>query len=107
MATLLIRNGHVIDPAQSLDGPVDLLIEDGLIRQAAPSISPAGVDRVVEARGLTVIPGLVDMHVHLRDPGLTEKEDIHTGCNAAVIGGITSLLCMPNTKPPADSRETI
>ena len=107
MATLLIRNGYVVDPSQSIDGEADVLIENGLIRQVKPAISPAGVDRVIEARGLTVIPGLVDMHVHLRDPGLTEKEDVHTGCNAAVIGGVTSLLCMPNTKPVTDNPETI
>ena len=62
---------------------------------------------MLEARGLTVVPGLVDMHVHLRDPGFTYKEDIHTGCGAAVAGGVTSLLCMPNTNPVTDSEEVI
>jgi len=107
MATLLIRNGFLVDPAQGIEGASDLLIEDGEVREIAEHIAPAGVDQVVEARGLTVIPGLVDMHVHLRDPGFTEKEDIHTGCNAAVVGGVTSLMCMPNTNPPADSADTL
>lgn len=103
---MLIRNGHVIDPAQGIDGPADVLIEDGKIVKVAEKITDR-VDRVLEARGLTVVPGLVDMHVHLRDPGFTYKEDIHTGCGAAVAGGVTSVLCMPNTKPVTDNEETI
>lgn len=106
MANMLIRNGYVIDPSQGIDMPADVLIEDGRIVKIAEKITDR-VDRVMEARGLTVVPGLIDMHVHLRDPGFTYKEDIHTGCGAAVAGGVTSVLCMPNTKPVTDNEETI
>lgn len=107
MATLLIRNGFVVDPAQGIEGLADVLVENGLVKTVEEHIPTAGIDRVVEAKGLTVIPGLVDMHVHLRDPGFTEKEDIHTGCNAAVTGGVTSVMCMPNTRPVTDNADTI
>lgn len=106
MSLVLIRNGHVIDPSQGFDGISDIMIEDGKIAKIEPNITDR-VDRVVEAKGLTVMPGLIDMHVHLRDPGFTQKEDIYTGCNAAVTGGITSVLCMPNTKPAIDNAATI
>ena len=108
MGTLLLRNGHVIDPAQEIDTEADVLIRDGKVERIEQHIQASGdVNQVIEARGLLVTPGLVDMHVHLRDPGFTEKEDIYTGCNAAVTGGVTSLLCMPNTKPAIDNEETI
>ena len=103
---MLIRNGYVIDPSQNIDMQADVLIEDGRIVKIAEKITDR-VDRVLEARGLTIVPGLIDMHVHLRDPGFTYKEDIHTGCGAAVAGGVTSVLCMPNTKPVTDNEETI
>lgn len=103
---MLIRNGYVIDPSQNIDMQADILIEDGRIVKIAEKITDR-VDRVLEARGLTIVPGLIDMHVHLRDPGFTYKEDIHTGCGAAVAGGVTSVLCMPNTKPVTDNEETI
>lgn len=106
MALILVRNGHVVDPSQNIDGICDILIEDGIIKKVEENIKES-VDRVIEAKGLTVLPGLIDMHVHLRDPGFTHKEDIFTGCNAAVAGGITSLLCMPNTNPVTDSKEVI
>ena len=110
MATMLIRNGRLIDPGQGLDGQYDILIRDGRVDTVEPGLSKTmaiHIDRVVEARDLIVAPGLVDMHVHLRDPGYTEKEDVYTGCNAALAGGVTSLLCMPNTNPPIDNPETI
>lgn len=106
MASLLIRNGHIVDPSQHLDQVADILIEDGVIAKIAPRLS-VSADRAIEALGKYVIPGLVDMHVHLRDPGQLHKEDIFTGCNSALAGGVTSLLCMPNTKPVLDNRETI
>ncbi|MEG0693896.1 MAG: amidohydrolase family protein, partial [Oscillospiraceae bacterium] len=106
MAVVLIRNGYVIDPSQQLDGIADVMIKDGKIAKIEPNITDR-VDRVIEAKGLTIMPGLIDMHVHLRDPGFTHKEDIYTGCNAAITGGITSVLCMPNTKPVIDSADTI
>lgn len=106
MAVVLIRNGQVIDPSQGLNAIADIMIEDSKIVKIAADITDK-VDSVIEARGLVVMPGLVDMHVHLRDPGFTHKEDIYTGCNAAIAGGITSVLCMPNTKPVIDSAKTI
>lgn len=106
MPRLLIRNGTLIDPSQHINRITDLLIEDGVVAEIGDKLT-GHFDQVVEARGLLVTPGLVDMHVHLRDPGFTEKEDIYTGCNTAVTGGITSLLCMPNTKPVTDNEETI
>ncbi len=106
MARLLVRNGTVIDPTQNLCEVSDILIEDGVVIKVGKEITDK-TDKVLEAKGLMVLPGLVDMHVHLRDPGQTHKEDIFTGCNAAVSGGITSLLCMPNTNPIIDNKETI
>ena len=106
MGNMLVRNGRVVDPSQGIDGQADVLMEDGKIVKIEEKITDR-VDRVLEARGLTVTPGLVDMHVHLRDPGLTYKEGIHTGCGAAVAGGVTSLLCMPNTNPVTDSEKVI
>ena len=104
--TTLIQNGFLCDPANGREGQFDLLIQDGNIAWVgkAPGVT---ADEVVDAAGLTVLPGLVDMHVHLRDPGFTQKEDILTGCEAAAAGGVTSLLCMPNTKPSVDSLETV
>ena len=104
--TTLIQNGFLCDPAGGREGQFDLLIQDGKIAWVGkePGVT---ADQVVDATGLTVLPGLVDMHVHLRDPGFTQKEDILTGCEAAAAGGVTSLLCMPNTKPAVDSVETV
>lgn len=98
---LLIRGGRVIDPGRGPAAEADLLIEEGIIAEVAPEIAAAG-HRVVDARGLIVVPGLVDMHVHLRDPGQTHKEDIATGTAAAARGGFTTIACMPNTLPPLD-----
>lgn len=106
MAVTLVRNGRVIDPSQNIDEIADILIEDGRVVQVGHDFD-ANIEKVIEAKGMLVIPGLVDMHVHLRDPGFTHKEDIFTGCNAAVTGGVTSMLCMPNTKPVVDNLETI
>lgn len=106
MALILVRNGHVVDPSQNIDRVCDILIQDGVIKKVEENISDR-VDRVIEAKGLTVIPGLIDMHVHLRDPGFTHKEDIFTGCNAAAAGGVTSVLAMPNTNPVTDSKEVV
>lgn len=102
--TLLIKNTNVIDPSQGIDKVADIFIENGKIKGIGRYEK---ADRVIDGSALVAAPGLVDMHVHLRDPGQTEKEDIITGCNAAAAGGVTSLLAMPNTKPVADSAETI
>ena len=101
---LLIRGGRIMDPSDGFDQTGDLYMEDGRIRLRGGSINP---DRnglkVIDARGKTVIPGLVDLHVHLRDPGQTHKEDISSGSMAAARGGVTSMVAMPNTSPVIDS----
>ena len=103
---LLIKNGNVIDPATNTDAVLDVLVEDGVIKAKAPSISDEA-DKVIDASGLVVAPGLIDMHVHFRDPGQAHKEDIKTGSKAAAKGGFTTVCCMPNTNPVIDSEETV
>jgi len=101
---LLIKNGRVIDPSQKIDDNLDVLVENGLISGIGKSLAaPAGVE-TIDAAGTYVVPGLIDMHVHLRDPGLEYKEDIISGTKAAVAGGFTSVCCMPNTKPVIDNK---
>ncbi len=101
---LLIKGGRVIDPTQKLDATLDVLVENGIIKEVGQGLSaPAGTESV-DAAGCYVTPGLIDMHVHLRDPGLEYKEDIVTGTRAAVAGGFTSVCCMPNTKPVIDNK---
>ena len=92
----VIKNATVVSPADGLNGVCDILIEDGKIAAFGNDLT---AENVIDAAGLTAVPGLVDMHVHLRDPGQTAKEDILTGCRAAAAGGVTSLLAMPNTNP--------
>ena len=99
--TVWIRGARVIDPSQGLDQIGDLLLREGKIAQVG-QVDAADADLVIDGEGLVAAPGLVDMHVHLRDPGLTYKEDVFSGCRAAAAGGVTSLLAMPNTKPPMD-----
>ena len=115
----IIKNGRVIDPESRFDGRADLWIENGKIQKIvkkdtksesdeasdAPFI-PADAE-VLDAEGLIVAPGLVDVHVHFRDPGLTYKEDIETGAAAAKAGGFTTVVCMANTKPVADTPEIV
>ena len=103
----LIQNARVIDPASGLDKACDVLIESGIIRSIEPKISPSGVDRVIDATDKVLTPGLIDPHVHLRDPGHTHKEDIESGTKAAVAGGFTTVCCMPNTNPCLDSPEIV
>lgn len=105
MATILIRNGTLVDPTQNISDLCDILIEDGIVIKVEPFIT-VGVDRVIEAKNLMVFPGIVDMHVHLRDPGQIQKEDIFSGTNCALAGGVTSMLCMPNTNPVIDNEKT-
>ncbi len=101
---ILIQNVRAVDA--QLDTTTDILIENGTITKMAQGISETA-DRVIDGTGLTAMPGLFDMHVHFRDPGQTHKEDILTGANAALAGGVTGVLAMPNTTPPVDSPETI
>lgn len=105
MNELLIKNATVVSPADGINEQLDILVRDGVISQLGKNLSADCI--AIDAEGLYAIPGLVDMHVHLRDPGQTHKEDIITGCNAAAAGGVTSLLAMPNTNPTTDSTETV
>ncbi len=105
MSTLLIQNGRIIDPGQKMDRVGNLLIEDGRI--AAYDVQPSGEATVIDATGKIVAPGLIDMHVHLRDPGGEEDETIETGTAAALAGGFTSVACCPNTDPPIDSQGSV
>ncbi|MBN2578547.1 MAG: dihydroorotase [Pirellulales bacterium] len=102
MPSLLIQNGRVIDPSQSLDRVMNLLVLDGRI--AALDAQPGGEQQIVDASGKIVCPGLIDMHVHLREPGREEDETIESGTAAALAGGFTTIACMPNTDPPVDSQ---
>ena len=104
--TTLIKSGRVINPAMNQDEVCDLLIEDGIITKCDKSIE-GSFDEVIDADGLLVMPGLIDLHVHLREPGFEYKETIETGSKAAAKGGYTSICAMPNTKPAVDSRETV
>lgn len=101
MSRLLIRGGRVLDPTQKHDGIADVLIEAGRISQIGVDL-PAGEARIFDATGMWVMPGLIDAHVHLRTPGETHKETVATGTAAAAAGGFTTVICMPNTKPPLD-----
>ena len=103
---LLIQHGRVVHPVTGAVMLQDLLVEDGKISLLERGLPPEA-DQIIEATGLVVCPGLVDMHVHLRDPGLTYKEDILTGCAAAARGGVTSVACMANTDPTVDSPEQV
>ncbi len=105
MNDLLIKNAFVVSPADKLNGKYDILIKDGKIAEVGENLSSD--TEFINAEGLYAIPGLVDMHVHLRDPGFTDKEDIISGCKAAAAGGVTSVLAMPNTNPVTDNAETV
>src|SRR5882672_383856 len=109
MNSLLLAGGRVIDPANNLDSTGDLLILDGKIAAVgkdAATRAPAGIERM-DVQGLVVCPGLIDLHVHLREPGQTAKETIASGTAAAARGGFTSVVCMPNTAPPIDNSGTV
>src|SRR3972149_4334133 len=106
MTTLLIRNGRVLDPGRGIDLVGDVLIRDGRIAAVGPDPPTDGAE-VIDASGLVVCPGFVDLHCHLRDPGFEYKETIATGTLAAARGGFTTVCCMPNTDPPIDTRATV
>ncbi len=106
MTTLLIKNGRVIDPLTGRDEEADVLIEGDRIKTVAPEVD-AHADRLLDASGCYVLPGLIDLHVHLRDPGLTYKETLQTGGEAAARGGMTTICAMPNTKPVIDTADKV
>lgn len=102
----LIRNGRVIDPAGRVDAVLDVLTSGPKIEKVAAGITEKA-DRTIDAKGMIVAPGLVDMHTHLREPGREDKETVRTGTRAAIRGGFTSVACMPNTEPAIDSRGVV
>ena len=102
----IIRGGRVLDPASSTDGIRDILVEDGIIKEVAEHIS-TDAENVIEAEGLYVMPGLIDLHVHFREPGFEHKETIRTGARAAARGGFTTVCVMPNTKPVIDCADRV
>ena len=106
---LIIKNGLIVDPARSIESRGDIIMEDGIIVGSGPGATAAESEgaRVIDADGMLVTPGFIDMHCHLREPGFEEKETIKTGSMAAAAGGFTTICCMPNTQPAADSTSTI
>ena len=104
--TLVIKNGTVIDPVSKTEEKKDILIEKGIIKKIGNRINTDG-EKVIDAAGQYVMPGFIDLHVHLRDPGLEYKETVETGAAAAAHGGFTTIVAMPNTKPVADRPDII
>lgn len=109
---LFIKNGYLINPKMGYEGKSDILIDGGRIKSIFPLGTGAGMEsarkaQTIDAKGLTIAPGLVDVHVHFRDPGFTYKEDIYTGAKAAARGGFTTVVLMANTKPAVDNEETL
>ena len=106
---LLIKNGRVLDPSVKLDKVCDILVEDGVIAELVEqgTATESVQDKVIEASGCFVMPGLIDLHVHLREPGFEHKETIETGSKAAAAGGFTTICPMPNTKPSTDSPDMV
>ena len=103
---LLIRGARVVDPAGGLDAPLDILTDNGKIARLGADLAADGA-QVLDAIGLVAAPGLVDLHVHLRQPGFEDKETVATGCAAAAKGGVTTLVAMPNTRPAADCPDIV
>ena len=103
---MIIKHGLVMDPASGLSEHMDILVKDGKITRIAPDITDDS-EEIIEAKGLVVAPGLIDTHIHFRDPGFTYKEDIHTGAKASAKGGFTTVICMANTSPTVDNVDTL
>lgn len=103
----LIQNGTVIDPETGYNRIADVTVEDGKVAHIGANTPTASADCIIDASGLLVVPGLVDIHVHFRDPGFPEKEAVSTGALSAAAGGFTTVVCMPNTKPSIDTVETL
>ena len=106
MNRLIIKGGRVIDPSQGIDKISDIFIEKGKIKAVEENISIENAE-IIDASGKIVTPGLIDIHVHLREPGFEAKEDIESGSMSAAAGGFTSVACMPNTNPPADNKSVV
>lgn len=104
--TILIKNGHVLNPATGMDEVADVLVKDGIVSEIKKEMD-VEADRKIDAKGCFVMPGFIDLHVHLRDPGFEQKETIETGCRAAARGGYTTILAMPNTKPVVDNADVV
>jgi dihydroorotase len=107
MSSILLRGGRVIDPARGVDATSDVLVEGGFVRAISARTGQHTADVTVDCEGKLVLPGLVDPHVHLREPGQTHKETIASGAAAAITGGFTSVCCMPNTDPAIDLPSTV
>jgi dihydroorotase len=107
VSSTIIRNGRVIDPANKRDEIADVVLTNGRISDKSAIGSPQSAIEEIDAKGLIVAPGLIDMHVHLREPGFTHKETIESGARAAAAGGFTTIVCMPNTSPVPDNPSTI
>src|SRR5690349_15428772 len=105
MSTLLIQNGTILDPSQGLQKKADLLVRSGRVAAIGTNLGKA--DQVIDAAGCFVTPGLIDIHVHFREPGDEEEETLASGAASAVAGGFTTVCCMPNTKPPLDTESDI
>ena len=105
--TILLKGGRVINPAENRDETADVLLENGKVKKIDRDISESEADRVISAKDCYVMPGFIDMHVHFRDPGYEQKEDIFSGMQAAAHGGYTTVLTMPNTRPAADNPDVI
>ena len=104
---MIIKNGHIMDPASGKSYFADIKITDGVIGKIAEIIDASDDEEIIDAKGLTVAPGLIDTHVHFRDPGFTYKETLHTGALAAAKGGFTTVICMANTSPVVDNTEVL
>src|SRR5438034_10009182 len=107
MSATILRNGRVIDPGNKRDEVADLLIVDGKIAEKSEVSGQKSEIEEIDVEGLIVAPGLIDMHVHLREPGFSHKETIESGARAAAAGGFTTVVCMPNTAPVPDNPGTI
>lgn len=100
---ILIRGGRIVDAATDTDKTGDIYLEDGIIAEIGQKLKKKDGDRVIDAKGKLVMPGIIDLHVHFRDPGQTHKEDIKSGAAAAARGGVTTVVAMPNTTPTIDN----
>ncbi|HEX9937605.1 MAG TPA: dihydroorotase [Longimicrobium sp.] len=107
MSRVLIRGGRVVDPSQGMDAVLDVLLDGGRVARVGDGIEPGEGTEVVDASGLVVTPGLIDVHVHLREPGGEHKETIESGARSAAAGGFTAVVAMPNTDPPIDSPASV